>query len=255
MTSSDLDHVVPLSKLHDLEVADGEPDVRGWSVVSADGRKIGEVDQLLVDTDAMKVRYLDVEMSDGSAGAEGRHTLLPIGYAALDRHTQTVRATTLHAADCAGVPPYGREPLTRQGAMELDDHWRARGGAGEEQRLTLSEEQLMVRKRERPAGEVAVDKHVVSEHVSRAVPLTHDEVTVERRPADPLMATRRIGEESIRVPLAAEEAVVEKRVVPKEELVVRTRQVTGKETVEADLRRERAEVTRNGGAVPANPLR
>lgn len=147
MTNRDLNHVVPLSRLHEMEVADGDPDVRGWSVVSADGKRIGEVDQLLVDTDAMMVRYLDVEMTDGAR----RHTLLPIGYAKLDRHTQTVRATTLHAAECAAVPPYGREPLTRQGAMELDDHWRARGAAGEEPHLTLSDEQLTVRRRERPA--------------------------------------------------------------------------------------------------------
>ena len=51
-----------------------------------------------------------------------------------------------------------------------------------------------------------------------------------------------IGEEHIRVPLSAEEAVVEKRVVPKEELVVRKQEVTEERMVEADLRTERAEV-------------
>ncbi|HEX8430506.1 MAG TPA: DUF2382 domain-containing protein, partial [Longimicrobium sp.] len=42
--------------------------------------------------------------------------------------------------------------------------------------------------------------------------------------------------------LTAEEAVVEKRVVAKEELVVKKHQVTEEQTVEADLRSERAEV-------------
>ena len=251
MESNDLDRLVPLDRLDDFEVADGDPDVRGWSVVSADGKKIGEVDQLLVDTDAMKVRYLDVDLEGAMPGSDSRHTLLPIGYVALDRHTETVRATTLRAAECAAVPPYTREPLTRQGAMELDDHWRARSAADDEARMTLSEEQLTIRKRERAAGEVEIEKHVVSEHVRREVPLTHEEVVVERHAVDdPMAAPARIGEESsIRMPVMAEEAVVEKRVVPKEELVVRKREVTETETVEADLRTERAEVT--GDARPA----
>ena len=39
---------------------------------------------------------------------------------------------------------------------------------------------------------------------------------------------------------------MEKRTVPKEELVVKKQQVVENETVEADLRRERADVHRQG---------
>jgi uncharacterized protein (TIGR02271 family) len=118
---------------------------------------------------------------------------------------------------------------------------------GAEERLTLSEEELAIGKREVRAGEVEIEKRVETEHVRREVPLTHDEVTVERRPIEGGMVAagglgNTIGEEHIRVPLSAEEAVVEKRVVPKEELVVRTQQVTEERMVEADLRTERAEV-------------
>ncbi|HYW09596.1 MAG TPA: DUF2382 domain-containing protein, partial [Longimicrobium sp.] len=76
--------------------------------------------------------------------------------------------------------------------------------------------------------------------------LTHDEVTVERHPIQGGMVAgglnSTIGEDTVRVQLTAEEAVVEKRVVPKEELVVKKHQVTEERTVEADLRSERAEV-------------
>jgi uncharacterized protein (TIGR02271 family) len=118
---------------------------------------------------------------------------------------------------------------------------------GAEQRLTLSEEELAIGKREVRAGEVEIEKRVETEHVRREVPLTHDEVTVERRPVEGGMVAagglnHTIGEEHIRVPLTAEEAVVEKRVVPKEELVVRKQEVTEERMVEADLRTERAEV-------------
>ncbi|MBA2243588.1 MAG: DUF2382 domain-containing protein, partial [Gemmatimonadetes bacterium] len=42
------------------------------------------------------------------------------------------------------------------------------------------------------------------------------------------------------------ELVVEKRAVPKEELVIKKHQVQEEQVVEADLRKERAEVHREG---------
>ena len=122
-------------------------------------------------------------------------------------------------------------------------------GVNEEEamRLVLSEEELAIGKRQVAAGEVGVRKTVESHRVHEEVPLRHDEVEVERRPITDgySAAGARIGEdEDIRIPLHAEEAVVEKRVVPKEELVVRKREVTETEMVDTDLRRERAEVDR-----------
>jgi PRC-barrel domain protein len=52
--------VLPLRRLHDFRIAEGDPDVRGWEVLGADGRKIGVVDDLLVDTGVLKARYLEV---------------------------------------------------------------------------------------------------------------------------------------------------------------------------------------------------
>ena len=44
------------------EVAEGDPYVRGWDVLTADQRKIGEVDDLSADPTAMKVRYLTIQI-------------------------------------------------------------------------------------------------------------------------------------------------------------------------------------------------
>lgn len=60
------------------KVAEGDPDVRGWDVMDRDGGRIGEVDDLLVDTEALKVRYLEVRLDprlvhgteDGTASEE-----------------------------------------------------------------------------------------------------------------------------------------------------------------------------------------
>lgn len=62
------EHAVParrlerLSRLNDYEVERHGPDPRGWTVVNREGRTIGEVKDLLVDTERMTATYLDVEL-------------------------------------------------------------------------------------------------------------------------------------------------------------------------------------------------
>lgn len=83
--------VAPLGDLDDFQVADGCPDVRGWDVVAADGRKVGTVHELIADTGAMRVRYLDVKLDKSAAGPEGdRDVLVPIGTARLDQDDDRV---------------------------------------------------------------------------------------------------------------------------------------------------------------------
>ena len=121
----------------------------------------------------------------------------------------------------------------------------ARRSTGEsEQTLTLSEEQLSVGKRQVQAGEVEVNKRVETEHVRQEVPLVREEVTVERRPvqAGSQVNAARIGEQEIRVPIREEEAVVQKRAVAKEQVIIRKQPVTQTKTVEADLRKEHLQV-------------
>lgn len=115
MALDEIDRVVPLGQLDDFTVAEGDPDVRGWEVLASDGRKIGEVDELLVDARAMKVRYLDVDVDGALAGRDGeRHVLIPIGYARLDREGTRVLVDGLASADVGGVPAYDQGPLTRE---------------------------------------------------------------------------------------------------------------------------------------------
>lgn len=113
-----------------------------------------------------------------------------------------------------------------------------------ELRITRSEEELVIGKREVQAGEVGLRKTVETERVSEKVPLMHEEVEVERHAVNADSADRgvEIGEQEIRVPLMAEEAVVNKRVVPKEEIQVGKRAIEETREVEAELRRERVDV-------------
>ncbi|MEW5930507.1 MAG: DUF2382 domain-containing protein [Gemmatimonadota bacterium] len=271
MDTNGFDRVAPLDRLDDFKVADGDPDVRGWGVIASDGRQVGEVDQLLVDTAAMKVRYLDVDLDDGMTAGADRHVLVPIGYARLDEGSSRVIVDTLAGADIAALPTYTHGPVTRDVETDLrsrfDAGYRARegddadfyahdlydddrffSGRSGERHIVRSEEELAIGRRRVEAGEVSVGKRVETEHVSRPVELSREEAVIERRPiTDPGMRSdARIEDGEIRVPLSREEAVVEKRVVPKEELVVRKHEVQDTETVEADLRRERIDVDREG---------
>ena len=251
--ANEMDRVVPLNSLPGYKVADGEPDIRGWDVVASNGRRLGRVDDLLVDTQANKVRYVDVD-------GEGRHVTIPIGYATLERERREVLVDRLGEEQYSALPSYDRGPITRDyeeqvgRACRVDasaatpDFYEADAFRGrDEMRLTLSEEQLSVGKREVSGGEVGVHKHVETRHVHEEVPLRHEEVEIERRPISEGMMTSgrpEITEDEIRIPLHAEEAVVEKRVVPTEELVVRKREVVENEAVDTTLRRETAEVDR-----------
>lgn len=74
-----------LSDLDDLDIADGEPDIRGWDVRDNQGTKIGEVDDLIIDLSAMKVRYMAVDLDkDFFSLDDERRVLVPIGNAQLD---------------------------------------------------------------------------------------------------------------------------------------------------------------------------
>jgi photosynthetic reaction center H subunit len=130
MASEDMDRVVPLGQMDDFTVAKGDPDVRGWEVLASDGRKIGEVDELLVDARAMKVRYLDVDLEDAVAGsAADRHVLIPVGYARLDRERDCVRVDALASEDLAALPRYDQGPLRRDFEASVRDRFHGGGGS------------------------------------------------------------------------------------------------------------------------------
>ncbi len=78
-----------LSELGKYKVADGEPDIRGWEVRTISGRKLGEVSELLVDTEAGEVVMLDVDVASG-----GRHSFAPVRAAMIDRTARVVRLDT-----------------------------------------------------------------------------------------------------------------------------------------------------------------
>ena len=104
-----------LRDLSDFEVADGNPDVRGWTLRGNDGLPLGTVFELIVDVEALKVRYLDVELdSRFHINEHENHVLLPIGAASLDDDGDNVFVPALNAELVLNYPPYVEIQITRE---------------------------------------------------------------------------------------------------------------------------------------------
>lgn len=122
------------------------------------------------------------------------------------------------------------------------------------ERIELREEELRATKDKVKAGEVRVRKDVVTEEKTIDVPVTHEEVVIERHPASGRPAAGSIKEgEEIRVPVTEEEVRVEKRPVVKEEITVGKRKVQETETVRDTVRREEARIEESGTSRARKP--
>ena len=117
-------------------------------------------------------------------------------------------------------------------------------------RLQLHEEQLEVEKERVQVGEVRLRKEVVTEQRNVEVPVTREEVVIERHAAaGDELAEGAIGEgEEVRIPLMEEEVRVEKTPVVREEVSIRKRQVQDTERVSETVRREEARIEGQGDA-------
>jgi photosynthetic reaction center H subunit len=96
-----------VGEMSDYEVADHHPDIRGWDVVAADGRKIGDVKDLIADTAAMKVRYIDIELdSDFRRSDDESRVLVPIEHARLNEDDDVVRLDAVASDQARDIPAH-----------------------------------------------------------------------------------------------------------------------------------------------------
>jgi uncharacterized protein (TIGR02271 family) len=116
------------------------------------------------------------------------------------------------------------------------------GHNADEDVLERREERLTVDKQTQKAGEVRVGKRVVEEQQAVDVPVSREEVSIQRREVDRPASGEAFTEESIDVPVYEErvEAGKEARVV--EELEVDKTATTGTARVQDTVRREEFEI-------------
>jgi uncharacterized protein (TIGR02271 family) len=147
--------------------------------------------------------------------------------------------------------PDRRRDVARDDRDDRDVRGRTRGrdtsGPTTDTAMTRSEEQLRVGTETREAGRARLRKHVVTEQQNVTVPVSREELTVER---EPITDANRgaaydgpaISEEEHEVTLREERPVVEKEAVPVERVRLGKQTHTKHETVGGEVRKEQIEV-------------
>jgi uncharacterized protein (TIGR02271 family) len=117
----------------------------------------------------------------------------------------------------------------------------------DQERIKLREEELRVRKQVVETGEARIHKDVVIEPKTIDVPVTHEEVYVERRPGSGLPSDQPISEgETYRIPVREEQVIIEKQPVEREEVSFGKRPVQETQRVTDTVQREEAYIEQTG---------
>jgi uncharacterized protein (TIGR02271 family) len=123
--------------------------------------------------------------------------------------------------------------------------------------MTRSEERLQVGTQKAEVGRARLRKYIVSENVTQTVPVSREEVRVEREPITDANAGAAydgpaLSEEEHEVVLHAEKPVVAKETVPVERVRLDTEQVTEQVNVTEEVRKEQIEAD---GVYPEGDVR
>jgi uncharacterized protein (TIGR02271 family) len=236
----------------------------GGNVVDADGEKIGKVGQVFLDDQTGQPEWVTV--TTGMFG--GAENFVPLANAtesggdvrvAFDKekvkdaprvansegHLSEAEEAALYryydmdyseSASDSGLPDSTRD--RSDGAVGQDT-----SGPTTDHAMTRSEEKLRVGTETRESGRARLRKYVVTENVTTTIPVSREEVRIEREPItdanrDDAMAGGAITEEEHEVILTEERPVVAKETVPVERVRLNTETVTGEEQVTEEVRKE-----------------
>ena len=251
---------------------------RGQELLDNDGEKIGKIEEIYLDTETDQPEWALVKT--GLFGGKG--TFVPLQQANPTGDGVQVPFEKSHVKDAPNIDPDGelsrseertlyehyglgyddsssgsgtRTGTTGNGDGVYDrDRGDAEGTVGRDtsgpttdDAMTRSEEELNVGTAQRETGKARLRKYVVTEEVQKTVPVRREEVRVEREPiTDANVGDAKdgpaISEEEHEVTLHAEEAVVEKRAVPKERVRLDKDVVEEEQQVSESVSKEQVEV-------------
>jgi uncharacterized protein (TIGR02271 family) len=241
--------------------------VRAWegrTLVDRDGTPIGSINTIYLDD-----RTGQPEWALVNTGLFGnRSSLVPLAQAAQSDENVRVPYDKRLIKDAPRVDPdqhlseaeerqlwhhYGFDYDTadRRAATDVASSPGRAGrdapGPTTEDAMTRSEEELRVDTTQRERGRVRLRKYVTTETQQVTVPVSREEVRVEREPItdanlDAATSGPAISEEEHEVTLREEEVVVDKRAVPKERVRLDKDTVTEERQVAEEVRKEQIEV-------------
>jgi uncharacterized protein (TIGR02271 family) len=191
--------------------------------------------------------YAEADMGSADAPGTGLRDRDRTG---VDMTRSDAAGTDTGSADMASADMAGTG-LRDTSFRDTDD---ARGTVGRDvsgpttdDAMTRSEERLNVGTRSEEVGRARLRKYVVSENVTETVPVSREEVRVEREPitdanVGAAMDGPAISEEEHEVTLRAERPVVEKEAVPVERVRLDKETVTDEAQVSEEVRKEQIDV-------------
>ncbi|MHA6626819.1 DUF2382 domain-containing protein [Pseudonocardia sichuanensis] len=230
--------------------------LEGTQVRGGDGSKLGSVEAVYYDNDTDRPEWVSVR-----SGLFGSHvSIMPLRSADYDGNELRVPydkdalRSAPHHDPGRELSPRDEDDLFRHYGMSHDGdaHREARGTARDgDEAMTRSEERLRVGTETHESGRARLRKRVVTEHQQVDVPVSHEEVRVEREPItdanrDAAYRGPEITEDEHEVTLHEERPVVGTEAVPVERVRLGTEQVRDTEHVGRDVRHEEIDVDGDG---------
>lgn len=254
----------------------------GRTLVGSDGEKLGKIDQLYADREDGHPTFLTV--STGMFGS--RTSFVPVGEADLAGEEVRVPYSKDMVKDAPNVDPdgeitpeeedrlYAHYNMTgtsgyetagtttgtagRTGTTDRDfektETTTGRGTVGRDvsgpetdEAMTRSEERLRVGTEQVQTGRARLRKYIVTENVTQTVPVSREEVRLEREPITDenrgdAMGGADLSEEEHEVVLTEERPVIAKETVPVERVRLGKETVTEEKQVSETVGKEKIEV-------------
>lgn len=252
----------------------------GAAVLGANDDKLGKVVDVYFDNESNEAQWASVKT--GLFG--GNVSLIPLDQAQFDGQDLRVPfdnealKTAPHHDPGTDLSPQDEQDLythygvaygdaqsaDHQNGGDVDGDRRDRSddagvqgqdtsGPTTDEAMTRSEEQLHVGTQTQETGRARLRKHIVTENVTTTVPVSREEVTLDREPitdanrGDALRGGD-LTEEEHEVVLTEERPVVSKETVPVERVRLGKETVTGEEQVNEQVRKEQVETDTAGPA-------
>jgi len=248
---------------------DNPNDLDGATVLGASDDKLGKVQDVYFDNETSRPEWVSVKT--GMFG--GSVALVPLSQADFDGqdlrvpYSKDQMKSAPHHDPGQDLSPSDEQDLYRHYQMDYtstrtgngDDGDRRQDRAGEsgvqgrdtsgpstDEAMTRSEEQLHVGTEQRETARARLRKYVVTENVTQTVPVSREEVRVEREPItdanrDAATSGAELTDEEHEVTLMEERPVVDKETVPVERVRMDKDTVTGEEQVSEEVRKEQIE--------------
>ena len=240
-------------------------DLAGKTLVGPDDNKIGKIVDVYESTDGSGLTFATVATGMFGSGASffpldqanmtGEHVVVPYTKDFIKDAPRVDNDEELSSEEEARLFSYYRGADTGSTGLTTTGQTVTGSGAGVttgttgytgDDAMTRSEERLRVGTESVETGRARLRKYVVTETETRTVPVSHEEVRVEREAItdanrDKALDGPEITEAEYEVTLHAEKPVVAKETVPVERVRLKTDTVTEQTEVSGQVRKERIE--------------